>query len=116
MRSMLRAMAFAMLAGLTGGSTQAADLDVLRGPADVEEGVACDIWNWAPTIAPSWPSVWLGHFSGGRFETTVYGQPVLDWRNEKVCFPSRRACDRWIAANRSALHNPEGYWTCLPIR
>jgi hypothetical protein len=78
-------------------------------------GVACGFDDWGPTITLPRRSVWLGHFSGGRFTRMAYGHE-REWKNEKLCFPSRSSCARWIGANRRAFHHPEGYWTCLPIR
>ncbi|HET6377681.1 MAG TPA: hypothetical protein VFG05_05160 [Methylocella sp.] len=85
-------------------------------------GVPCNAGApfWAPIRATAamlpWQSVWLGHFSGGRPYPAGNGVTLIDWRDEKFCFPSRRACDRWIADLRQAYHDPEGYWTCLVLR
>ncbi|MGA7384265.1 MAG: hypothetical protein WBW81_06120 [Methylocella sp.] len=90
-------------------------------PATV--GAPCQVGApvWAPPAATAedlpWASVWLGHFSGGRhFVVDGYGQILIDWRDDKVCFPSRQMCQAWIAALRRAYHRPEGYWTCLLLR
>jgi hypothetical protein len=108
----------ALIAGalvLAGGATAgAADL-VVPGvsAADVPTvGVACE----APVVQ-AFPSVWLGHFTGGYSHYLGEGGPiVLDWRDEKLCFPSHASCNRYIAAMRRDFHRPEGYFTCLPIR
>jgi hypothetical protein len=85
-------------------------------------GVACQVGApfWAPPAATAedlpWASVWLGHFSGGRHFKDGNGQTFIDWRDDKVCFPSRQKCQAWIAGLRRAYHRPEGYWTCLLLR
>jgi hypothetical protein len=113
---MLRAAALTLMASATMASAQAADYSgpVILAPVETD-GVPCIFEDYGPVIDLPWPSVWLGHFSGGHFVDSAYG-PVLDWHDEKVCFPSKASCNRWIGANRRALHNPEGDWTCLPIR
>ena len=89
---------------MPGGSLPARDL-----PAT---GVACQ-----DPIVQAFPSVWLGHFSGGYSHFLGEGGPiVLDWRDEKLCFPSNRSCNHYIAGMRRDFHRPEGYSTCLPIR
>jgi len=116
MRHRLRITGLAMMTALTGASAaQAADLDALTLSAPAAAGVPCVFEDWGPVIALPWPSVWLGHFSGGRFVPTAYGS-ALNWQDEKVCFPSKASCARWIGQQRHAYHNPEGFWTCLPIR
>jgi hypothetical protein len=120
-RQMARAIAIAAMLGLSGMSLsatsgQAADLGTLLVPvAPPSAGVPCIFEDWGPTIALPWPSIWLGHFAGGHFIKTAYG-PFLEWKDEKVCFPSKAWCNRWIATNRRIFHRPEGDWTCLPIR
>ncbi|MGH6846141.1 MAG: hypothetical protein ACREC0_01500 [Methylocella sp.] len=87
-----------------------------------ENGVPCSIGApfWAPPAATAedlpWASVWLGHFSGGRHFKDGNGQTFIDWRDDKLCFPSRQKCQAWIAGARRAYHRPEGYWTCLLLR
>lgn len=91
-------------------------------PLSAAEGVPCNAGApfWEPIRATAailpWRSVWLGHFSGGRPYPAGDGVTLIDWRDEKFCFPSRRACNRWIAELRRAYHDPEGYWTCLVLR
>ena len=99
-------LAFASAAG-------AADLrGYSRFPVPPADGVPCE----SPE-AKAFDSVWLGHFSGGYSHYIGVGGPiVLDWRDEKKCFPSRRTCDRYMAGMRRDFHRPEGYFTCLPIR
>ncbi len=63
-----------------------------------------------------WHSVWLGHFSGGRPYSDGYGHTLIDWRDEKFCFPERRECQAWVRELRQDYHRPEGYWTCLLLR
>ena len=75
-------------------------------------GVACE-----DPIVKAYPSVWLGHFAGGYSHYLGEGGPiVLDWRDEKLCFPSDRSCKHYISEMRRDFHRPEGYFTCLPIR
>jgi len=95
-------------------------------PAPVEysenEGVPCSIGApfWAPPEATAavlpWRTVWLGHFSGGRPYTDATGLTLVDWKDEKVCFPTRQHCQAWVRDLRRAYHRPEGYWTCLLLR
>jgi hypothetical protein len=63
-----------------------------------------------------WASVWLGHFSGGRRFEDGNGQTFIDWRDDKLCFPSRQKCQAWIAGLRRAYRRPEGFLTCLLLR
>jgi hypothetical protein len=87
-----------------------------------ENGVPCSIGApfWARPMATAavlpWRSVWLGHFSGGRPYTAGNGQTLIDWRDEKVCFPARLQCQAWVHSLRRVYHRPEGYWTCLLLR
>ena len=118
-------LAFA-LASSGAGSAHAADYASVPPPAAAEypesPGVACSAGApfWAPLLPTAdvlpWPSVWLGHFSGGRPYTDGFGQRLVDWRDEKLCFPTRRQCQAWIRDMRHAYHRPEGYWTCLLLR
>jgi hypothetical protein len=79
----------------------------------VTEPLVADCRDGVPR--PPWASVWLRHFSGGRPVPTAYGT-VLDWRDEKLCFPDRASCNAWIRPLRRDYSRPEGYWTCMPIR
>ena len=85
-------------------------------------GVPCSIGApiWAPPAVTAaelpWHSVWLGHFSGGRPYSDGYGHTLIDWRDEKFCFPERRECQAWVRELRQDYHRPEGYWTCLLLR
>lgn len=75
------------------------------------DGIACDA-----RLLP-WRSVWYGHFSGG--EATYVpnsAAAVVDWHDEKLCFPSRRACLRWQHGERRRYSDIRGDWTCLPLR
>ena len=106
----------AVLLALAGAPASGADLGPPRGLApDVAlpvEGVAC-----GNPIVQSFPAVWQGHFQGGYSHYLGEGGPiVLDWRDEKRCFPSDGSCKRYIAEMRRDFHRPEGYFTCLPIR
>lgn len=92
---------------------QAADLDRYGArPALPVDGVPCE----DPEVQ-TFASVWLGHFTGGYSHYLGRGESiVLDWRDEKLCFPSRGTCNRYVSALRRDFHRPEGYFTCLPIR
>jgi hypothetical protein len=85
-------------------------------------GVPCSAGApfWAPPAATAaelpWRSVWLGHFSGGRPYQDAFGLTLVDWLDEKVCFPSQGACHSWVNNLRRAYHRPEGYLTCLLLR
>ncbi len=108
------ALAVALFALASGAG--AADLGVLSGTAPAvdlpSEGVACE-----SPVVKAFPAVWLGHFTGGYSHYLGEGGPiVLDWRDEKLCFPSDRSCKRYISEMRRDFHRPEGYFTCLPIR
>ncbi len=91
-------------------AAQAAGTDIGK-PLLFGEGVACDA-----SLLP-WSSVWYGHFSGG---TAMYApnSPAaqIDWRDEKLCFSSRRECLHWQPAERRDYHDIHGNWTCLPLR
>lgn len=77
-----------------------------------EDGLPCEA-----AAVRSFPSVWLGHFSGGFSHYTGPGGVIItDWRDEKLCFPTRASCRRFIGSMRRDYHQPEGYTTCLPIR
>ena len=85
-------------------------------------GVPCSIGAplWAPPVATAavlpWRSVWLGHFSGGRPYTDSHGRTLVEWRDDKICFPARQQCQAFVRDMRRAYHRPEGYWTCLLLR
>jgi hypothetical protein len=84
------------------------------------------------TAHPGWPSggpncapvanavgqfpVWLGHFTGGRFDGEPGFAATLNWQDRYVCFPSLRACKIWQRDMRVAYRQVEGYRTCVPIR
>ena len=75
------------------------------------DGVACDA-----SLLP-WPSVWFGHFSGG-LAYYQRGAPQIDlvWKDQKLCFPSRRECLSWQRTQRRLFNRVRGYTTCLRIR
>lgn len=106
------------------GVSRAADWDTHPAIGQVTDygGIPCSVGApfWAPPAATAeelpWRSVWLGHFSGGRRYEDVTGLTLIDWLDEKVCFPSRHPCQDWIGRLRRAYHRPEGYWTCLLLR
>ena len=93
-------------------AASAADVRSERDYSLPTDGVACQ-----DPIVQSFPSVWLGHFTGGYSHYLGEGGPiVLDWRDEKLCFPSVRDCNAYMREMRRDFHRPEGYFTCLPIR
>ncbi len=101
----------AALACLAATPVLSADL-VVPGVGVPEVGVACE-----DPVVQAFPSVWLGHFTGGYSHYLGEGGAiVLDWRDEKLCFPSNGSCSRYIKEMRRDFHRPEGYFTCLPIR
>ena len=104
-------LAIALGGTLLGAPSQAADLGLARAPL-AAEGLPCE----SPEVK-AYPSVWYGHFSGGYSHYLGPGESiVLDWRDEKLCFPTRGVCDRYMRVMRRDFHRPEGYFTCLPIR
>jgi hypothetical protein len=107
-----RPMAAALLLVVSAVPVRAADLDVYARRSYATYGVACE----GPEVQ-TFPSVYLGHFSGGASQYSGPGGSIfLDWRDEKLCFPTRRTCNRWVASMRRDFHHPEGYYTCLTIR
>jgi hypothetical protein len=103
-----------------GSASGAASSAAWEGPAS--GGTSCQVG--VPILAPlaataedlPWASVWLGHFSGGRRFKDGNGQTFIDWRDDKLCFPSRQQCQAWIAGLRRAYRRPEGFWTCFLLR
>lgn len=65
--------------------------------------------------AADWPSVWLGHFAGGRSARALSAGQSLDWQDRYFCFPSRAACNAWQKSMAAAYRGIEGYRTCLVI-
>ncbi len=103
----------ALLAGAAALPARAADIGAEPPALDLPgEGVPCG----APVVR-SFPSVWQGRFQGGYSHYVGVGGPVvLDWRDERLCFPDQSSCKHYIADMRRDFHRPEGYFTCLPIR
>ena len=94
------------------GAAHAADAAYRPFTAAPAEGLPC-----GDPAVKAFPGVVLGHFSGGYSHYAGPGSViVLDWRDEKLCFPGRRACDRYTAEMRRDYHRPEGEYTCLTIR
>ena len=119
------ALAASVLLGLAAFlSVPARAADFAEGPLATapHEGVACSIGQpfWVPSRETAetlpWPSVYLGHFSGGRPYLAADGQTLVDWRDEYVCFPSRAQCREWVRDSYRAYHRPEGYRACLFLR
>ena len=113
--ALLGALAGLLLTGRAGAADLIApgpDL-VVPGPAvSLDSGVPCD-----DPVVQSFPSVILGHFTGGYSHYLGEGGPiVLDWRDERLCFPDKRSCNHHISEMRRDFHRPAGYFTCLPIR
>jgi len=75
------------------------------------DGPNCGVLADAP-----FRDVWLGHFTGGRWVRGPYGDKVMDWRDDHVCFASRARCDIWQGRMRAAFHQIGGYRTCIRIR
>ena len=97
--------------------------DFAEGPPPAPYGgVACSIGQpfWVPLQATAetlpWPSVFLGHFSGGRPFLGPDGETLIDWRDEYVCFPSSGQCRAWVRESYRTHHRPEGYRACLLLR
>jgi hypothetical protein len=121
-----RLLFIAALLSFCGAGRAAGSASGTPSPAAGEDpasfGAACQVGApvWAPPAATAedlpWASVWLGHFSGGRRFEAGNGLTVIDWRDEKVCFPSRRLCQAWVRGLRRAYRRPEGFWTCLLLR
>src|SRR5665811_356266 len=71
-------------------------------PTAPREGVACSIGQpfWVPSKETAetlpWPSVYLGHFSGGRPYLGADGRTLVDWRDDYFCFPSSAQCRAWV--------------------
>jgi hypothetical protein len=65
---------------------------------------------------PELRNVWLGHFSGGRYEGLHGDARALDWKDQYACFASRASCQSWQRHMRARYGRIEGYRTCLPIR
>jgi hypothetical protein len=104
------------------GAGHAADSASRAASSAAGVGAACRVD--APILASlvitaedlPWASVWLGHFSGGRRFEDGNRQIFIDWRDDKLCFPSRHKCQAWIAGLRRTYRHPEGYWTCVLLR
>lgn len=121
-----RSAFFAVLLASSGISGAAGAITGAIAPEEGEfadsGGVPCSAGApfWAPPAETAaelpWRSVWLGHFSGGRPYHDASGITLVDWLDEKVCFPSQSACRAWVLHLRRAYHTPEGYWTCLLLR
>ena len=62
------------------------------------------------------PGLWLGHFSGGRWDRHPNGDRRVAWRSEYQCFFSARACHAWLAGMRREYARFRGYGTCLALR
>lgn len=121
-----RLLFIAVLLSFCGGGGASGSASGTASPATAGNfasfGVACSVGApfWAPPTATAedlpWASVWYGHFSGGRRYKDGSGQTFIDWRDDKLCFPSRQKCQAWIAELRPAYRHPEGFWTCLLLR
>ncbi len=104
------------------GSAPAVAADYAGGAGTVDGGVACSIGQpfWVPTGPTAetlpWPSVYYGHFSGGRPYIDAYGRTIVDWVDEHVCFPTSGQCRAWVHGFYRTHHQPEGYRGCLLLR
>lgn len=92
--------------GSSGGAV-ANPLPTVAAPGGGECSVLKDV--------PDLPGLWLGHFTGGRFQQ-VDDARVLDWRDQYSCFPNRAACGHWQRDLHRAYRQVQGYTTCLPLR
>lgn len=116
------AAALAAVVSLASATANAADVALPEGATAIPDGagVACtldDPFTLAAAAATlPWPSVWFGHFSGGRPYTDGTGRTLVDWRDERVCFATQGQCEAWIADRRRSYSDPEGDWTCLFLR
>ncbi len=121
-RLLAGAAVLAACVSLRTATASAADFAEPEGPSVIPEGagVVCTLMDPFALAASAatlpWSSVWLGHFSGGRPYSDGDGRILVDWRDEKVCFESRTACEAWIAALRPSFSDPEGDRTCLFLR
>ncbi len=132
-RATMRAMAgvLSVIAALSFSAPgRAADYDYGAAPQPSENtygGVACRLgvpfwvqYSPAGDVATAetlpWPSVYYGHFSGGRPYKAADGQTLVDWRDEHVCFSSRANCREWVEHLFVQYYRPEGYWTCTFLR
>jgi hypothetical protein len=122
LRRLAGAAALAAVVSAPEATATAADIAGSEGPSGIPQGagVVCTL-NDPFALAASaatlpWPSVWLGHFSGGRPYADGTGRTLVDWRDEKVCFETKAQCDAWIAHLRRSYSDPEGDWTCLFLR
>jgi hypothetical protein len=99
-----------LVLAISAGAAQAAGSDIGR-PLIFGDGIACD------ARLLSWRSVWYGHFSGGTARYAPNSPAALvDWHDDKLCFPSRRECLRWQKAERRHYHQIKGDWACLLLR
>lgn len=111
------------LAGVAALVSAARAADAPLGPVG---GAPCSIGQpfWVPSQVSAqelaetqgWPSVYYGHFSGGRPYIDSLGRTIIDWRDEHVCFPTSRECRAWISASYGSHHQPEGYRSCTLLR
>jgi hypothetical protein len=62
------------------------------------------------------PGLWLGHFTGGRWDRHANGNRRVEWRNEYQCFFSAHACQAWRAGMRREYARFRGHGTCLALR
>lgn len=117
--------ALALAASFAACFAPARAADLAEGAA-AQDGVPCSIGQpfWVPSQATAqelaetqgWPSVYYGHFSGGRPYVDAYGRTLVDWRDEHVCFQTSAQCSAWVSASHGAFHDPEGHRGCLLLR
>ena len=104
-----------LAAALIGAAAPACAADLGIGPQRAPEATE-GVPSGSPVVQ-SFESVWQGHFTGGYSHYLGPGDSiVLDWRDEKLCFPTHRACDRYVHDMRRDFHRPEGYFSCFVIR
>ncbi len=120
---LVRPFAVLMLLISPGPPSRAADLAEAPAQAAAPDFSVCSLGlRFEPGVPTAkelpFRHVWYGRFSGGRpYENKdAQGRVLIDWVDQRVCFPSKQSCDAWISQQRREFHHPEGFWTCLPLR
>lgn len=67
------------------------------------------------TVTPL-PSLWRGHFSGGRNADPQADFVALDWADKVEFFPDDGSCRRWINKLKAQYRTYEGFKGCIRIR
>ena len=80
---------------------------------------AADLAVREPVViaAPVVPSLWRGHFSGGRnYDPRNLEIVAVDWTDQVSFFPDDGSCRRWISDLRRQWRTYQGFTGCLRIR